>query len=444
MMNYLLQNCEVISDGAQKPSDVRIRNGRIDTIARQLSAQDGEKIIDANGQLLLPGLIDDQVHFRQPGLTHKADIASESRAAAAGGVTSYMDMPNVIPPTLAMPQIEEKRAIAAQDSRINYAFYLGASNDNDADIAAADAKRIAGIKIFMGASTGDMLVDDEKILRRIFSCAPTLIATHCESSPRIKKNLDAARQRYGKDIPAAAHPHIRDVAACYESSSLAIDIARQTGARLHVLHISTARELSLFKTGRADSKQITAEACLHHLLLDDSDYQHLGLLMKTNPAVKTAADRAAIRQALATSRIDVIATDHAPHLLEEKQPPYEKAAAGMPLIEYSLPALLELVADNALSYTQAVACAAHNVADIFAVIDRGYIREGYYADLTIVEKCPNGAPARATTLSKCNWTPFADKIFRHRVFATFVNGQLVWDGENIDDSIRGLAVEFNR
>ncbi|MBE8158270.1 MAG: dihydroorotase [Betaproteobacteria bacterium] len=441
-MNFVLQNCRIINEGDVREGDVRVRAGRIAEIGGALAAKNGETATDANGMLLFPGLIDDQVHFREPGLTHKADIASESRAAAAGGITSFMDMPNVLPPTLDMQKIHEKRAIAAAVSRINYAFYLGASTGNTAIIAAADPRAIAGVKIFMGASTGGMLVDDEKILAEIFRAAPTIIATHCESTPRIQKNIAQAQRQFGKNIPAAMHPKIRDAAACYESSSRAAALARQTGARLHILHITTARELALFAPGAPAAKQITCEACAHHLLFDDSDYAALGMRLKTNPAVKTAADKRALRDAAAAGRIDVFATDHAPHLLAEKELPYAEAAAGMPLAEYALPAFLELAADGDLTYPQIAARAAHAPADIFAVKDRGYIREGYWADL-VLAKAVN-SPARKTPLSKCNWTPFSGKTFRHAVRAVFVNGEKVWDGNAVNDSIRGMPLEFNR
>ena len=422
--------------------DVRVRAGRIAEIGGALAAKNGETTEDAGGMLLFPGLIDDQVHFREPGLAHKGDIASESRAAAAGGITSFMDMPNVAPPSLDMQKIHEKRAIAAANARINYAFYLGASNENLAAIAAADPKMIAGIKIFMGASTGGMLVDNEKTLAAIFRAAPVLIATHCESTPHIRQNLARAKKEYGENIPAAAHPQIRDAEVCYESSSRAAALARETGARLHILHITTARELSLFAPGAAAKKQITCEACAHHLLFDDSDYAALGMRLKTNPAVKSAADKSALRAAVAEGRIDILATDHAPHLLAEKEQPYEKAAAGMPLAEYALPAFLELAADGDLTYAQIAARAAHAPADLFAIKDRGYIREGYWADFALVEKADT--PARDSVLSKCNWTPFAGRTFRHAVRAVFVNGEKVWNGKTVNDSVRGKALEFSR
>ena len=442
--NFVLQNCRIVNEGAIREGDIRVRNGRIAKIGGAISATQNEKIINAKERLLFPGLIDDQVHFREPGLAHKGDIASESRAAAAGGITSYMEMPNVIPPTLTMEKIAEKRHIAAKNSRVNFAFYLGAAKNNISDIAAADPSQIAGVKIFMGSSTGDMLVDDEKILAEIFRAAPTLIATHCESTPRIRKNLAAAKLRYGEKIPATMHPQIRDTDACYESSSIAIRLAKQTGARLHILHISTKKELQLFAAGNVAKKQITCEACAHHLLFDDSGYEKMEMRWKTNPAIKTRTDRNALRRAVADGIIDVLATDHAPHLPHEKDLPYEKAAAGMPLAEYALPAFLRLAADGDLTYPQIATRAAHSVADIFAVKDRGYLREGYWADFVLIDEKPDGIAPRDFVISKCGWTPFCGDIFRHSVFATFVNGECVWQDGKINDSVRGTALEFNR
>lgn len=443
MTSTLLTNCRIVNEGSVRAGDVRIKDGRIDAIAGNLSAREGESVCDCGGNLLFPGLIDDQVHFREPGLTHKADIFSESRAAAAGGVTSYMEMPNVLPPTLTMELLEEKRRIAAQHSLTNYAFYLGAGNDNLEEVARADARRIAGIKVFMGASTGNLLVDAPQVLARIFACAPTLIATHCEHTPRIKARQAEAAQQYGEDIPAAAHATIRDATACYDSSSLAVNLAREHGARLHVLHLTTAKELPLFaeKDGC-----ITCEACAHHLLFDDSDYARLGMRLKCNPAVKTRADRTALRRALAGGVIDVLATDHAPHLPQEKDQPYTAAAAGLPLVEYALPAFLELVADGDLSYADVALRAAHRVAEIFAVSQRGFIREGYWADLALVEEVKAWADGgvREAVLSKCGWTPFHGMALRHRVVRTFVNGSCVWDNGAIADNSRGMALEFTR
>lgn len=443
MSSQLLCNCRLVNEDEVRDGDVRIKNGRIDAVGA-LTPRSNETVIDANGRWLLPGLIDDQVHFREPGLTHKADIAAESRAAAAGGVTSYMEMPNVLPPTATMALLREKRAIAAACSPTNYAFYLGATNDNLEDVAAADPNLIAGIKIFMGASTGNLLVDDPQRLEKIFSVAPTLIAVHCENSARINARHADARARHNDAIPAREHAVIRDAAACYESSSLAIALAQKTGAHLHVLHITTAQELDLFSTTPLRDKKITAEACAHHLLFDDRDYDTLDMRLKCNPAVKTRNDRDALRDAVADGRIDVLATDHAPHLPEEKDLPYAQAAAGLPLVEYALPAFFELVADGALSAVAVARAGAHNVADIFAVRDRGYIREGYFADLVLLEETTPAAPPHRQVLSKCGWTPFENYRFRHRVWMTFVNGDCVYADGDVRDATRGMALEFAR
>ena len=446
-MNFLLKNCRIVNNGAVVAGDVRVRAGRIAAVGGELTARRGESVEDGGGDLLFPGLIDDQVHFRQPGLTSKATIRTESRAAVAGGVTSYMEMPNVRPPTLTMELIEKKRAIAARHSRGNYAFYLGASADNIADIAAANPRRIAGVKIFMGASTGNLLVDDDKTLNAVFAAAPTIIAVHCESTPRINRRLRDMQKRCGnKPIPPQAHPRIRDAAVCYESSSRAVALARHHGARLHVLHISTARELSLFSASKKPlaKKQITCEACVHHLLFCDDDYEWLGMRLKTNPAVKSKKDRAALRQAVREGVIDVLATDHAPHLLHEKDLPYAQAAAGMPLVEYALPAFLEIVADGDLTYPQIAQRGAHAVADLFNIKDRGYLHEGYWADMVLVKETLLGELPRRRPLAKCGWTPFTHRRFRHTVRAAYVNGEKVWDGKKINDSVRGRALEFLR
>ena len=438
----LLKNCKVADDGRIFPADIRIRDGRIDAVAPALSAE-GARTVEVGGRLVLPGLVDDQVHFRQPGLTHKADIASESRAAAAGGITSFMEMPNTNPPTLTAELLAEKKQIAARDSRVNYGFYLGASVDNLEDIRRANPRDIAGIKIFMGASTGGMLVDDEKILRKIFAAAPCIIATHCENSRRIAANLQSARKKFGENIPPQAHPQIRDAEACYESSRMAVDLARETGARLHILHITTARELELFSPGPHAEKKITAEACVHHLFFDESDYATGGFRLKCNPAIKTRADREAIRAAVREGRIDVVATDHAPHLLSEKGPQYGDAAAGMPLAEFSLPALLELESAGALTVADIARAAARTPAEMFAVSGRGRVCEGFWADLAIVDDSPKTA-RDGEVLSKCGWTPFHGRVFRRGVWMTLVNGEIVWADGKINDTVRGAPLEFLR
>ena len=442
--NHVLLNCQIVNDGSVTDGDIRIKNGRIDAIG-SISTTTNDNITDANGKYLFPGLIDDQVHFREPGLTHKADIASESRAAVAGGVTSFMEMPNVHPPTLTMDLLEEKRHIAATCSLANYAFYLGGANDNIADIAAADPKRIAGIKVFMGASTGNMLVDNPTVLEKIFAAAPTLIATHCEDTPRINQRLEEMLQRQNGNISAADHARIRDTEACYLSSSYAVNLAKKSNAQLHVLHITTAKELALFTPGFTNNKSVTCEACVHHLLFSDADYETLGMRLKCNPAVKTAADRDAIRLAVANGQIDILATDHAPHLPAEKDAPYLSAAAGLPLVEYALPGFLDLAADGVLALSDIARAGAHRVAEIFSIQERGYIREGYFADLVLVEKNKDGFDIRPSILSKCGWTPFAGRRFRHRIDKTFVNGYCVFANDSIsDERPHGDALLFNR
>ena len=438
-----LRNCRVVDDGRVFAADIRVRDdGRIGAVGDELSAKGG-RVVDVDGRVVLPGLIDDQVHFRQPGLARKGDIASESRAAAAGGIASFMEMPNTVPPVLTAAGVAEKKQIAAADSRVNYAFYLGASADNINDIRGANPRDIAGVKIFMGASTGNLLVDDEKVLRKIFSAAPCIIATHCENSKRVARNLEAAKAKWGDDIPPEAHPVVRDSRACLESSQTAVAIARETGARLHILHITTADELALFSPGPHSQKQITAEACVHHLLLDDSDYARAGFRIKCNPAIKTRADRDAVRAALRDGRIDVVATDHAPHLLSEKGPRYADAAAGMPLAEFSLPALLELESDGVLDLPDIARLGARSVAEMFAVADRGRIAEGYWADLAIVDDAPKVA-RDGEVFAKCGWTPFHGRTFRRSVWMTLVNGEAVYADGQVNDATRGMPLEFRR
>ncbi len=440
----LITNAELVSDGRRFHADLRIRGGRIEKIASGISATANDRVLDARGRWLLPGMIDDQVHFREPGLTHKADIESESRACAAGGITSFMEMPNTKPPATNRAALEAKYARAAETSRVNYAFYLGATNDNLADIQALDPKAAPGIKVFMGASTGNMLVDDPATLDRIFRDAPTPIITHCEDTPMIQANEARARARWGEDIPASEHPSIRSREACLHSTQLAISLAKRHGTRLHVLHISTAEECALFTPGPLAGKRITAETCVHFLHFCADDYARLGTLIKCNPAIKSATDRAAITRALAEGRIDVLATDHAPHLVTEKSAQYGKSPSGLPLVQFALQCALERVFDGALTLERVVEAVSHAPASLFDVHERGWLREGYHADLVLVD------PRRAQTvtardvLSKCGWTPFEGCTFRSSIAATFVNGRQVWDGDRIDDNVRGQRLEFAR
>jgi dihydroorotase len=444
MNDWLIINAELVNEGRRTIGDVSIRDGRIHRIGRSLTAHGSERVLDANGRWLLPGMIDDQVHFREPGLTYKADIESESRACLAGGITSYMEMPNTKPPATNRTALEAKYARAAEVSRVNYAFYLGATNDNLDDIRRLDPLSAPGIKVFMGASTGNMLVDDPATLDAIFREAPTPIITHCEDTPMILANEDKARARWGDDIPADQHPLIRSREACMKSTLLAIGLAKKHGTRLHVLHISTADECALFEPGPVAGKRITAETCVHYLHFSDADYARLGHRIKCNPAIKTAADRDAITRALAEGRIDVLATDHAPHLASEKAEPYTRAPSGLPLVQYALQCAIERVLDGKLTLERVVEAVSHAPATLFNVRERGYLREGFHADLVLVDPNMPHLVTAADVLSKCGWSPFEDYTFRSSIAATFVNGELAWHQGTLDDTVRGQRLEFDR
>ncbi len=445
MSAFLLKNGTLINEGRTYAADIRLRNGRIDQIAPDLSAQGREKVIDAEGQYVLPGLIDDQVHFREPGLTHKGDLASESRAAVAGGITSFMEMPNTQPPTLTQALLQQKYDRAAQVSRANYSFYMGVSNDNLAEVLRTDPRRVCGIKVFMGSSTGNLLVDDEQTLRELFRDAPTLIATHCEDEATIRQNTAQFRAQYGEDAPAHIHPLVRSAEACYLSSSRAVALAHELGTRLHVLHISTARELALFAADRplAD-KRITAEACIHHLWFADGDYATHGTHIKWNPAVKTAADRAAIRQAVRDNVIDVIATDHAPHTREEKAQPYFAAPSGGPLVQHGLAAMWELVHQGELTAEKVVEKMAHAPATLYRVHERGFLREGYWADVVVLHPNQPQVVTADGLHYKCGWSPFEGQTFGARVTHTFVSGHLAYAKGQFDESQPGQRLSFDR
>ena len=442
--DWVIKQAELVKEGRRFHADLRVRQGRIETIASSLDARPGEQVIDASGLWLLPGMIDDQVHFREPGLTHKADIAHESRACAAGGITSFMEMPNTKPPALDSASLEAKYARAAETSAVNYAFYLGASNDNLEAIRALDPKAAPGIKVFMGASTGNMLVDDPHVLDGIFREAPTPIITHCEDTPMIDALHAKAREKYGENIPAREHPLIRSREACIKSTRLAISLAQKHGSRLHVLHISTADELALFQPGPIEGKRITAETCVHFLHFSDEDYERLGFLIKCNPAIKTAADREAIIKALAESRLDVLATDHAPHLLEEKAQSYDKAPSGLPLVQFALQAALQRVFEGQLTLERTVEAVTHAPAKLFNVRERGFLREGYAADLVLVDPNKPHTVTREEVLSKCGWSPFEGYTFNSSIAMTFVNGERVWDGTRVNDAVRGQRLAFDR
>lgn len=448
MKRTLIHNATIINEGTRKQGSLVLANGNIAEIltdGRPLSAPCDETI-DATGCFLLPGVIDDHVHFRDPGLTHKADIFSESRAAAAGGVTSIMDMPNTNPPTVTLDALEQKQQLLAEKCIVNHSCYFGATNDNYDLFPQLDKTRVCGIKLFMGSSTGNMLVDHMDSLRRIFGGTDMLIAAHCEDQDIIRRNTEKYKAEYGEgeQIPVSKHPNIRSTQACYASSKLAVQLATEAGARLHVLHISTAKELPLFSDTPLDEhKKITAEACVAHLLFEQKDYKTLAACIKCNPAIKRKADRDALRQAIATPRIDVIATDHAPHLLTEKAGGALRAASGMPMVQFSLVSMLQLMEEDVLSLETIVEKMCHNPARLFRIKDRGFIREGYRADLVLVRP-ERWQLTRESILSKCGWSPLEGRTFDWRVMKTFINGQQVYDHTNgVDDAYRGEALRFH-
>ncbi|WP_236179867.1 dihydroorotase [Pseudomonas sputi] len=445
MSSVLIRNARLVNEGREFDADLLVSHGRIVKIASSIEGENATREIDANGQWLLPGMIDDQVHFREPGAPAKGSIHTESRAAVAGGITSFMDMPNTHPATLTLDALADKKRRAAINSVANYGFHFGVSHDNLDTVAALNPSEVAGVKVFMGASTGNMLVDDPHTLERLFAEVPTILLAHCEHTPSIEANAANLRERFGTQLPPDAHALIRNADTCFRSSSLAVDLARRHGTRLHVLHLTTARELALFEDKPLTQKRITAEVCLHHLLFDDRDYPHLGNLIKCNPAIKSQSDRDALRHALLSNRLDVIGSDHAPHTWAEKQQAYQQAPSGLPLVQHALPALFELVADGVLPITTLVAKTSHRVADLFAIPDRGYLREGYWADLVLVQPEPGGvAVSRQPVLSQCGWTPFAQRSFRHRVSTTMVSGQIAWHDHRIHDNCQGLPLRFMR
>ncbi|HEY5774640.1 MAG TPA: dihydroorotase [Xanthomonadales bacterium] len=440
----VIRNARLVNEGKIIESDLLLKDGRIEKIAANLQAPAGAEVVDANGRHLLPGMIDDQVHFREPGLTHKGDFYSESRAAIAGGVTSYMEMPNSIPPTTNVEQLEWKYARAAETSAANYGFYFGATNDNIDNIRALDPSLACGVKVFMGASTGNMLVDDESTLAAIFRDSPVLIATHCESTPMIMENIKQAMATYGKNIPVAEHARIRSAEACYASSELAVALAKKYTSQLHVLHISTGRELDLFEPGPIAGKNITAEACVHFLHFDDSQYEQYGNLIKCNPAIKSAADQAALIEGIKDGRLDIIATDHAPHTIEEKaEESYLTAPSGLPLVQEVLVAALELVHDGKLDLHTVMRGITHNPAVRFSVVDRGFIREGYHADLVLVDMNGTTEVTRERVLSRCGWSPFEGRRFRSSIDAVWVNGALAFDGKHVIEHGAAERLQFN-
>jgi dihydroorotase len=444
MASILITNALTVNEGRSHHQDLLIRNGRIESIGGDLSHKNAERIVDADGRALFPGMIDDQVHFREPGLTHKGDIRSESRAAVAGGITSYMEMPNTSPPTTTIDLLEEKHRIARDTSFANFSFYLGGANDNIEAVKRLDPKQACGVKVFMGASTGNMLVDDPDALEQIFTHSPTIVATHCEDSPTIEANTRRFQAIHGEDIPIALHPAIRSEAACYRSTALAVDLARRCNTRLHVLHLSTARELALLSSIPLEAKRITAEVCIHHLLFSGTDYRDKGNLIKCNPAIKTEEDRRQLVSALREGTIDVVGTDHAPHTLAEKQQPYLRAPSGLPLVQHALVSLLQHVHGGALTLEQVVEKTAHNPARLFDVRERGYLREGYWADLVLVDLDRPTVVDDQPVHYRCGWTPFAGRTFRSSIAATFVSGHLAFVDGKIDAKPAGQRLAFNR
>ncbi len=441
----LLKNANIVNEGRITKASILIENKRIIEIGNNIKINDETDVINLDGKYIFPGVIDDQVHFRDPGLTYKADIATESRAAIAGGVTSYMDMPNNVPAILTQELLEKKYNYAATKSMANYSFYMGASNDNLDEVLKTNPKNVCGIKVFMGSSTGNMLVDNPKTLEGIFSKAPTLVATHCEDETTIRNNTKLYKEKYGEEMPIKYHPEIRSAEACYLSSSMAVELAKKHNTRLHVLHLTTAKEMSLFDNSTPlDNKKITAEVCVHHLVFNDGDYDNYGTRIKWNPAVKTEKDRKALLQALKDNKIDVIATDHAPHTAEEKDNNYFKAPSGGPLVQHSLVCMLEFYHNNELQLEKIVEKMCHAPAQCFKVKDRGYIRKGYFADLVIVDLNNKWIVNKENTYYKVGWSPFDGKEFKSKVLKTFVSGELVFDEGKFKENFKGMRLEFNK
>jgi dihydroorotase len=443
MQTILIKQATLVNEGETFVSDILIEQGRILKIAPDISAPNA-RIIEAEGLMVLPGMIDDQVHFRDPGFSEKGSIATESKAAIAGGITTFMDMPNVKPATTTLQNLEDKHALAGRTSWANYSFYFGATNDNLEQVKALSPSQACGVKIFMGASTGNMLVDREQALFDIFTHSPVLIATHCEDTPMILEQEALYRQKYGEDVPMSAHPDIRCREACYKSSSFAIDLAHKTGANLHVLHLTTAEEMALFEPGPLAGKKITAEACTHHLWFSDEDYERLDTLIKCNPAVKKVSDRAAIRQGVIDGRIDVIATDHAPHTWDEKHQTYFKSPAGLPQVQQALVSLLDLVHEGVFELPLVVEKMAHNPAIRFQIEDRGFLREGYWADLVLVDMNRPHVDEKAHNLYQCGWSPWEGHEFKSSVVMTMVNGEIKFHEGQFPEFTAGMRLKFKR
>lgn len=442
-MKILIKNARIVNENQILESDLLIENDLIKKIGKDIDAVDADRVIDAAGKYLLPGVIDDQVHFREPGLTHKGDIESESRAAVAGGVTSFIEQPNTVPNAVTQDLLEDKYQIAAQKSFANYSFMMGGTNDNLEEVLKTNPRNVAGIKLFLGSSTGNMLVDNPETLENIFSKTKMLIAVHCEDEATIRKNTEMYREQYGDDIPMEYHHLIRSEAACYISSSKAVELAEKTGARLHVFHVSTAKETSLFRNDiPLSEKKITAEVCVHHLTFTNKDYETKGTLIKWNPAVKTRTDRTGLWEALLDGRIDVIATDHAPHTLEEKENVYTKAPSGGPLVQHSLPVMLENFRSGKISIEKIVEKMCHNPAILFRIEKRGFIREGYKADLVLVDDQSEWTVSKDNILYKCGWSPLEGMKLHSKVTHTFVNGNLAYENGEVKTEKFGERLLF--
>jgi len=445
MSTYLIKNANIVNENNTFMGDVLIENEIIKQIAKDISAPQNAEVIEANGKTLIPGFIDDQVHFREPGLTHKANIATESKAAVAGGITTFIEMPNTVPQATTQELLEDKFKIASKDSYANYSFMFGGTNDNLEELLKTDPKKVAGIKLFLGSSTGNMLVDDEAVLEKIFSSTKMIISVHCEDEATIRKNTAAYKDKFGDDIPIKYHPIIRSEEACYLSSSKAIELAKKTGARLHIFHLSTEKETHLFRNDiPLEEKQITAEVCIHHLWFSDKDYAEKGTHIKWNPAVKTEKDRKGLWKALLDDRIDVLATDHAPHTLEEKDNVYTKAPSGGPLVQHAVTAILEKVKEGVIPIEKAVEKMSHNPAKLFQIEKRGFIKEGYFADLVLIDTNKSQTVSKDNILYKCGWSPFEGTTFSSTITHTFVNGNLMYNEGVFNEEVKGKRITFNR
>ena len=444
MYDLVLKNCKIVNENLIIESDIAIKNSRIEKISKDISS-DSKEVIDVNGRYVIPGLIDDQVHFREPGLTHKGEIATESKAGLAGGVTSYFEMPNVNPTTTTNENLTKKFELASTRSLSNYSFHLGASNTNIEEIKRADIHQASALKVFMGASTGDMLVDDLDALDDIFNYSPLIVVTHCEDQKTVEKNEKLFDEKYGENVSAEHHHLIRDVDSCYLSSSLAVDLAKKYDADLHVFHLTTEKEMSLFTAGDIDGKKITAEVCVHHMFFNESFYSELGNQIKCNPSIKHESDRAALIKALLENKIDIIATDHAPHTWDEKNKPYVEAPAGLPLVQHGMQILMDFYHQNVINLETIVEKTSHNVAKRFQIKDRGYIREGYYADIAILDLDQPYTVSKENILYKCGWSPFEGHDFKSSIFMTIVNGNIAFKDGMISDNLPfGMQIEFNR